>query len=791
MNPERSPIRPLLASAGIYAALTVVIGWRVLANLGTLIASDPGDPLLTASILSWNATHTPWTDAWYQFPIFHPTRDALALSEHLLGISVIAAPVQWLTGNAILAYNVTVLLSYPLCGLAMYALVWHLTKSGPAAFLAGIAYAFAPYRASHLPHIQMLMSFWMPVGLLGLHAYLETERWQWLALFALAWVLQGASNGYYLVYFTFLVALWTAWFLVARHRWRNTAAVGVAGLVAVLPLAPILYRYIATQRALGLSRGLGEINDFSADIAAVLCAPGDLVFWGWLRVACAAEGELFSGGALIALCVAGVWWGRRSASDRPGETARPGDAVSARTGGLRLWLLRVSLAVAFLYGVVTTWTLVMGPWSIDAPFRASSSSADKPASVTLFFLLIALVLSRRLHAFIRRGSTPSFYLVCAAVCWVLSWGPFPRFFGQTILYQAPYGWLLPLPGADSLRAPSRLWMMVVLCLIVFMGIVVARLLSARPRPTVRLITLVAACGLFADGWATIRAAEVPKPVGGRSLQDKAVLLLPAGEVHPDIAMVYHAVAEDFRSINGYSGYQPPYYEALRTLSEDADARLFAPFVNRGDVHVLVRRNETRLRELVARQPGAEVVADGSFLHYRVPQRAMPAVRTTPSGVKVPIHGVGSACSPERVPFVTDGSVDSGWTCGGSAPDQTVIIDFGRSVTVGAIVHAMGAAATFFPRHLVVESSLDGRSWTAAWEGSPAASALQAAMASPRDARILIEFPQRAARYLRLRQEIRGKDFIWVIAELEVWSGSVYWEDVFAQEIAADRQPAPP
>ncbi len=771
MNPERSAIR-LLASAGIYAAVTVVCGWRVIAHLGTMIASDPGDPLLTASILSWNATHTPWTDAWYQFPIFYPTRDGLALSEHLLGASVIAAPVQWLTGNSILAYNVTVLLSYPLCGLAMYALVWRLTKSAPAAFLAGLAYAFAPYRASHLPHIQMLMSFWMPVGLLGLHAYLDTQKRQWLALFACAWVLQGASNGYYLVYFTFLVALWTAWFMAARHRWRNAAAVGVAMVIAVLPLAPILYRYLATQRALGLSRGLGEINDFSADIAAVLCAPGDLVFWGWLRIACAAEGELFAGGALIALCVAGAWLGRRSvSSDAPRVETTPSDgAGAARANRVRLLLLRVSLAVALLYAMVTIWTLVMGPWSIDTPFRASASSADKPASVTLFCLLITVVLSRRLHALIRRGSTPAFYLLCAAVCWVLSWGPFPRFFGQTVLYQAPYGWLLPLPGAGALRAPSRLWMMVVLCLVVFMGIVVARLLAARSRPTVRLVTLVAACGLAADGWAMIRTAEVPKILGVGPLQGGAVLLLPVGEVHPDIAMVYHAVAEDFRSINGYSGYQPPYYEALRTLSEDADERLFAPFVDRGDVHVLVGRHETGLRELIARQPGAEVVSDDALVHYRVPQRAMAPVRMTPGGRRVSIHGVGASCSPERVARITDGTVGSGWTCGGKAPDQTVIVDLGQSTTVGAIVHAMGASATFFPRHLVVESSLDGTSWTAAWEGSPAAGALQAAMASPRDARILIEFPQRDARYLRLRQEIRGKDYIWLIAELEVWSG---------------------
>ena len=202
MIPERFVRRPLLASALAYIAITIVMGRHVLAAIASSIASDSGDPLLTTGILFWNATHLPWTHAWYQFPIFSPTADALVLSEHLLGVSVIAAPVQWLTGSPVIAYNLTVLLSYPLCGIAMYALVRHLTQSTAAAFLAGMAYAFAPFRASHLPHIQMLVSFGMPLALLGLHRYLESRRRRWLLLFGVAWTVQGAANGYYLVYFT-------------------------------------------------------------------------------------------------------------------------------------------------------------------------------------------------------------------------------------------------------------------------------------------------------------------------------------------------------------------------------------------------------------------------------------------------------------------------------------------------------------------------------------------------------------------------------------------------------------
>jgi hypothetical protein len=87
------------ASALVYTVVTAILGREVLAQLGTTIANDPGDPLLTAAILHWNAGHVPWTDAWWQFPIYHPTRDTLAFSEHLLGLSVVASPIAWLTGN--------------------------------------------------------------------------------------------------------------------------------------------------------------------------------------------------------------------------------------------------------------------------------------------------------------------------------------------------------------------------------------------------------------------------------------------------------------------------------------------------------------------------------------------------------------------------------------------------------------------------------------------------------------------------------------------------------------------
>jgi hypothetical protein len=303
-----------------------------------------------------------------------------------------------------------------------------------------------------------------------------------------------------------------------------------------------------------------------------------------------------------------------------------------------------------------------------------------------------------------------------------------------------------------------------------MGLVIARLLAARTHRTVRLIVLAGACGLVADGFTTIRAADLPRPLPS-GVSGRTVLFLPVGDIHGDIAAVYHAVIQGFRTINGYSGYEPPHYEALRTLSQAQDDRLFGPFVSGGDLHVVVSSEQADWRDMVERQPGARLEsALGTALLYRVPSRRVPPLPTRPSGVRLPLAAVTSQCSPERVALLTDGNLATGWGCGIRSPDQSVTADIGASAQIGAIVHAIGSAGVYFPRQLRVDTSLDGVAWNMAWEGSPAAEVLYAALASPRETRVVIEFAPRPARYVRLMQLGREGNYGWSMAELEVWSG---------------------
>lgn len=197
--------------------------WPVAARIGTRVAFDPGDPFLNTWILWWNAQAVPFTEAWWNAPIFYPMPGALALSEHLAGIGLFTTPLFRLGAGPVLAYNVAFLLSFALSGFFTCLLVHRLTGSMAAGVCAGVAFGLAPFRAAQLSHLQVLTAQWLPLQLLALHAYLEHRRRRWLGVFAIAWVLQGLSNGYYLLFAPVLIGAWIGWFVVAPRGGRSCA----------------------------------------------------------------------------------------------------------------------------------------------------------------------------------------------------------------------------------------------------------------------------------------------------------------------------------------------------------------------------------------------------------------------------------------------------------------------------------------------------------------------------------------------------------------------------------------
>ena len=203
------------------------------------------DAWLVQWILGWDTralTTAPWE--LFDANIFHPAPRTLALSEHLLGYWPLFAPVYLLTANPTLAYNATLLASFALSGAAMCILVRHWTGSLPAGLVAGIVYAFAPWRIAQLGHPQLLGLYGAPLVLLGWDRALARGRRRDLLLLGAAFLVQCLCS-YYLAYCT--LALAAAYTLATlpgariAHVAAATAALGIAAAVFALVSLPYLW----------------------------------------------------------------------------------------------------------------------------------------------------------------------------------------------------------------------------------------------------------------------------------------------------------------------------------------------------------------------------------------------------------------------------------------------------------------------------------------------------------------------------------------------------------------------
>lgn len=438
------PQRPrAFLPAAVYLLLAAAWAWPLPLHLTNRFAHDPGDPLLVTYLLWWNAHVVPLSSAMWNAPFYWPLRDALALTEHGSGMSVVSSPIQWFGGSPLLAYNVLLIVSVWLAGLAAHALVRRLTGSTAAAFCGGLAYAFAPYRASQLAHLHLLVTWWMPLALLALHAYYDEGRRRWLVLFGVSWLLQSLTNGYYMFFLPVLFAAWIGWFTPWRSSPRRAIETAGAWMLFSLPLVPVLVEYYTVQHGLGLARTRTEMRNFSAHATSFITTGPLLRFWHG-REAPNQEDSLFPGIAALAVVVAAL--------------------VLARThlSGRRARALLFYAAAALLM----TWMAVgpaAQPWSIPSLWHAYDWVGWLPGYSGLrvperFFMLTTLCLAvaaglamnALIQRFPRQGRALAAMagLLIVADGWIVAMplGAPPRPFAATL---AKDGHVLELPTTDD------------------------------------------------------------------------------------------------------------------------------------------------------------------------------------------------------------------------------------------------------------------------------------------------------------------------------------------------------
>ena len=128
-----------------FVAAALLATYPLLRQPSRTIAGGLADPIILTTVLAWDADrllhglHGLW-----DLPILYPRHWTLAYSEHMLGVAIFTAPIQWMFGNAVLTYNVAYIGSYVLAGFGMFLLTRALWGRADAAVLAGLAYALTP-----------------------------------------------------------------------------------------------------------------------------------------------------------------------------------------------------------------------------------------------------------------------------------------------------------------------------------------------------------------------------------------------------------------------------------------------------------------------------------------------------------------------------------------------------------------------------------------------------------------------------------------------------------------------
>jgi hypothetical protein len=745
--------KPAALAFVAYLAITLVYTWPLPRMFGTGIAHDPYDPALNAWIVWWSTHAVPLTAHWWNAPFFYPAPGVLAFSEHLLGLAPISAPIIALTDNALAGYNAALIASFVLSGIGAYTLAYILTRRADAAFVAGLAYAFAPYRLAHVAHIQVLSSYWIPFCLAALHLYDRTRRTRWLVAAAATWLLQSYANGYYLFFLATLLLIWFAWHVPRRWTLRQTATCGLFFAVAGLLVVPVLIGYWRILHGTyDLSRSIGEIRAFSADIAGLLLATDELLVWSWVHVIHRPESNLFPGVTIVLLAAYAIYRARPLATDS--EETR------------RMRRLRLLLAVATVVAAIAMLLpIVFGRFRLDiGGLRLLSiARADKPAMLALIFGLGWIGLLPRVRAALRRRSPLAFYLAAAFLMWVFALGPDPTILDQRALYQAPYGWLMRLPAFSGLRVPARFWMLTLACLAPVAALAVNRIDGRRRR----LVIVLASLGLLIDGWPRVfmvtRAPDPrPAPSGVAARLD-----LPVGD--GDALAMLQQTLQPLPLYNGYSGYFAPHYYAMSDLLANRDPRILLALSAHGPLGVVVDHAgdaDGSIRRYVAAVPGAQLTHDErGWSSYRLPASGAPEL---PDRAGRPLHitSLDAYPSAPHAARVVDGDLVTRWSGGPQQQSAELIAELDGLSAVHQVVIDLGGYITDFAARLQIDVSADGKAWDTAWLGDTALQAYYGALRHPREVPLVFQIDRQAVKFIRLRQTGFGTHD-WSIAELHV------------------------
>jgi hypothetical protein len=697
-----------------FLAAALVATYPLVLRPSRAIAGGLGDPMLGTVILAWDADRAQHgLQGFWDAPFLFPHRHALAYAEHLIGIALFTTPIEWISGNPVLAYNVAYIGSYVLAGFGMFLLTRALWGREDAAALAGLAFALTPYRLAQSSHLQVLMNGWMPIGLWALHRYFASgSRW-WLAAFTAAYAVLGLSNGYYLYFFLLPIAVVAGVEMVRPRlpRGRIVLDLTIAGMAVAAVIAPIARVYYQLQRDLGFTRTPDELPGLSAQLADYFRVASGGWSWGGLLGVGIGERELFHGVVVIGFAAIGACTiGRRNAADAIRGTW---------TRAVGTYLLLTLLAVWLSMGPGTG-----RPYGLLFDFVPGFNGLRVPARLSAVVIVALAVLAGAGFAWLLERLTTRTAAVAAMAI------------AAIIVLEGQHGVGL----VDAVNPKDRNWDRVAY----------EWLRDSPPGAALELnITQQDDFHPFTTRYQ-FHALTHRHPIVNGYSGWKSVLQELLGA--PGSPLREHGqVAETLRGLRAIGVRYVLLHEATFSDPEEAK-RMVSEIRSTGDQIAEEHRwPETWAWRLVDidRRP-APVNRDLRHLDPRT-------------------FDVHASHQEGRLPFLFDGDIDTRWLSG-DRQDGTEWIDirFAQPADVGRLrLDTAPRSVVDYPRRLTIES-VDGAGATQTlFDGGVVDRLVEALAVDEQHAPIVLDLPRNRTTTLRIRQTGRGAEW-WSIHDLNVW-----------------------
>ncbi|WP_412541164.1 hypothetical protein R8Z50_00630 [Longispora sp. K20-0274] len=342
---RRGRIRRFLGHEWTLAAvgsvlLAVLMTWPTVKDITRTIPEDIYDPLLQAWQIAW-AGHALVTDPlnlWNANP-FYPESGSLAFTDAIPGYAPLGMIGSGFTA-AVVRYNVVFVLLHALAFFGAYVLLRQLGARRPGAAVAGMAFAYAPWKLAHGGHMNVISVGGIALALAMLargHGFSLREGyrpdrtrigWVIAGWVVAAWQMTlgfaiGIPFGYVLL--TIGIAAVVGWLVRKRPvvPWRIVFAnLGGGALFTTVTLSiAFVYMHVKDTHP-NAERTEADLALFSPPPHGLLTAPSENWLWGAAHAQARstlpylAEQPLLPGFFLIGLAIAGLFFSTWKLSTR-------------------------------------------------------------------------------------------------------------------------------------------------------------------------------------------------------------------------------------------------------------------------------------------------------------------------------------------------------------------------------------------------------------------------------------------------------------------------------------------